>query len=888
MNEFYHYGIKRRSGRYPWGSGENPYQRTQGFLADIKKLEDDGLNEKQIAEDRGMSVKELRARKSIAKAEQRKHDYNEALKLKSQGYSVTKIAERMGKNESSIRAMLDEDFQKRNEVTEVTANMLKDVSAQKQLLDIGAGTEHYLGISRTKLDTALYKLEAEGYHIYNVYEKQAGTGQYTTRKVLAAPGITEDEARLRKSEIEMISKYSDDGGKTFLGIEPPKSIDSDRVAIRYAEDGGKERDGLIEVRRGVPELSLGDARYAQVRIAVDGTHYLKGMAIESDDLPKGVDIMFNTNKNSSVAKLDVLKPLKDDPDNPFGATISRQRHYTDENGNDQLSAVNIVREEGDWGTWSRSLSSQFLSKQNPFEIKKQLDLTYGIRKDEFDEINSITYPPLKQKMLEEFASSCDSAAVHLKAIGYPRQGSYVIVPFSDISEKEIYAPRYNDGEEVALIRYPHAGTFEIPILRVNNKATTASKVMPNAIDGVGINSKVAERLSGADFDGDTVVVIPTRTANIISTPALKGLKDFDPHSQYAYHEGMKVLSKKGVGLKMGDVSNLITDMTIKGAPAEDIVKAVRHSMVVIDANNHKLDYQQSYIDNDIAALKEKYQGSAKSGASTLISRSKSVAYVDERQEVTPDPETGEKRYLYKGKTHPVWKKDKEGNWKVVGYEKNTQKSTKIYEAKTADELLSDSNNRVELLYADYANKLKAMANEARRIAVNIPSPEVNQSSKTTFKDEIETLKSKLRLAEMNAPLERQAQGIASAVVSAKIRDNPVLKEDHDALQKVKNQAIAQARVRTGASKKDKTIDITDREWLAIQSNALNKTTVRKILDNTDDKKLKQRALPKTSVGMSAGKIARAKSMLNGNKYTLAEVSEALGVSVSTLVKAIND
>src|SRR5690606_19993621 len=112
--------------------------------------------------------------------------------------------------------------------------------------------------------------------------------------------------------------------RTLLNIEPPKSIDPKRIEVRYAEDGGADMDGVIQVRRGVDDVSLGGAKYAQVRIAVGDTHYLKGMAMYTDDLPDGVDLRFNTNKSDKGDKLAAMKPLKDDPDNPFGATISQR------------------------------------------------------------------------------------------------------------------------------------------------------------------------------------------------------------------------------------------------------------------------------------------------------------------------------------------------------------------------------------------------------------------------------------------------------------------------------------------------------------------------------------------------------------------------------------
>ena len=33
-----HYGIPRRSGRYPWGSGEDPYQHSKDFLGRVEEM----------------------------------------------------------------------------------------------------------------------------------------------------------------------------------------------------------------------------------------------------------------------------------------------------------------------------------------------------------------------------------------------------------------------------------------------------------------------------------------------------------------------------------------------------------------------------------------------------------------------------------------------------------------------------------------------------------------------------------------------------------------------------------------------------------------------------------------------------------------------------------
>lgn len=473
-------------------------------------------------------------------------------------------------------------------------------------------------------------LTDQGYVTHEVKVPQVSNpGKYTTVKVLAPPGTEWSDVIHNPDKIHTVTEYSRDGGAHFDVVRQPTSIDGKRVMIRYAEDGGIDRDGTIEIRRGVDDISLGNSSYAQVRIMVDGTHYLKGMAMYSPDkMPDGVDIIFNTNKKKGTPPEDVFKKIKDDPDNPFGALIKAngQRYYSDPNGKyvkvgesyseatkstkkDEprysLSPVNKLREEGDWSEYAKSLSSQFLSKQDLPLIKKQLNLAYDEKKTQYNEIMSLQNPALKKTLLESFADDCDASAVHLKAAALPRQAMQVILPIPSMSDKEIYAPNYKNGEKVCLVRYPHGGTFEIPELTVNNNQAKAKKALGNAKDAVGINSHVAGILSGADFDGDTVMVIPANnrgsSVRIKHDKPLEGLKDFDP-KKYKYTDeqlanGAKVITSAYKQKQMGVVSNLITDMTLKGAPTNEIERAVRHSMVVIDSEKHKLDYKQSAIDN---------------------------------------------------------------------------------------------------------------------------------------------------------------------------------------------------------------------------------------------------------------------------------------------------
>ncbi len=173
-------------------------------------------------------------------------------------------------------------------------------------------------------------------------------------------------------------------------------------------------------------------------------------------MPDGVDIVYNSNKSKTTPKEKVFKEMKDDPDNRFGAVLKPQG---------QRGALNIVNEEGDWGKWSKSISSQVLSKQTPALAKRQLDQALAIKKQALDEISQITNPVVKKALLQSLADDLDSSAIHLKAAALPRQSSHAILPIVSMKENEVYAPNYKDGESVVLIRHPHGGVFEIPELR---------------------------------------------------------------------------------------------------------------------------------------------------------------------------------------------------------------------------------------------------------------------------------------------------------------------------------------------------------------------------------------------------------------------------------------
>jgi DNA-binding CsgD family transcriptional regulator len=869
-----HYGILRKSGRYPWGSGEDQSARNRSFLSEVDGLKRQGLSETEIARGFGISTTALREAKTIAKTEERQANIGMAQRLKDKGYSNVAIAERMSLNESTVRSFLAAGTKDKNEVLTTTTNMLRKQVAEKRYIDVGARVEMHVGVPETTFKTAVAALREEGYTLHYVKVEQLGTGKYTTVKVLAKPDTIYSEVFKNQSAIRQITEYSQDGGRSYLGLLEPLSISSKRVDVKYAEDGGSKADGVIYVRPGVRDISLGNDRYAQVRIAVDGTHYIKGMAIYKHDLPDGVDLQFNTNKTSTGNKLDALKAMKDDVDNPFGSVV-RQITGVDANGKEvATSAMNLVNTEADWMTWKKTIASQVLSKQTPSLAKQQLSQAFDARKKEYDEIVALTNPSVRKKLLESFSDDTDAAAVHLKAAALPRQRSHVIIPVDSLKPTEIYAPNYRNGERVALIRYPHGGIFEIPELVVNNKHPESRELLGNAKAAVGIHSKVAERLSGADFDGDTVLVIPNSAGHIKTAPALAGLKDFDPVRAYPAYPGMHRISEDTKQHQMGLVSNLITDMTIQGANGNELARAVRHSMVVIDAERHNLNYKQSALDNGISQLKAKYQGGVNSGASTLISRASSEVRVMDRKPRAAaeggaiDRTTGKRVFVETGKTYT----DSKGKTQRLP---SRLKSTRL--AETDDAFSLSSGTVIEGIYAEHSNKLKALANKARVEMVNTNTVPYSKSAKAAYTNEVASLNAKLNIALKNSPLERQAMIVGNAIYRMKLSADPDMTASDK--KKIKGQALAEARSRVGARKAP--IEITSDEWNAIQSGALSPSKLDQILANTDINQVKMYATPRTHSVMSDSMVRRATSMLSSG-FTQAQVSDALGISISTL------
>lgn len=983
-----HYGMPRRSGRYPWGSGEDPYQHEPDFLSRVEQLKAKGWQEtpENIKKEFGLTTSQYRIEKSICNDERKALDIARAKSLKEDGLSTSEIGRRMGVNESTVRGWFDQEQKARYNQSKATAEFLKKQVDQKRMIDVGKNTEFDLNVSREKLDTALYLLEREGYHLYGGRVPQpTNKNQMTTLKILAAPDVEHKEI-FQYDKIQTINDYiSRDGGDSYeKKYHYPASLDSKRVKVilkdEIGPDGfkGDDLDGVIQIRRGVKDLDLGNSRYAQVRILVDGNKYLKGMAVYSDNIPDGYDVVFNSNKKT---REDAFKSIKNDPDNPFGAAIKPNteggqywydpktgQHVSANTKGAKLGLINKTREEGDWSEWKDSLPSQFLAKQSKTLAQKQLNLAKATKEAEYDEIMSLENPTIKKYYLKKFADSCDSAATDLKAAALPGQKTHVILPINTLKENEVFAPQYKDGSKVALVRYPHGGTFEIPILTVNNKDKAASKIIgKDAIDAVGINKKVADRLSGADYDGDFVIVIPTHDpkgkVKITSTPELPGLKGFDTKSykydeirtdkngkEHYYRNGKEFKIMKNTNTQMGIVSNLITDMTIQGASNDELARAVRHSMVVIDAEKHKLDYKQSYVENNISQLQKKYQPKAwdkdgnpirGGGASTIFSRAKGEIQIDKRKGQAKinikgkswyDPSRPEGSLIYTKaddkdlyyaldkydkktgvrtlyttdgrqikydttsngdikKYAPVMRKDKntgevyftnpDGSIKYKT-KARTQAITNMSNTDDAMTLISSYRHPKEILYAEYANSMKALANKARKSMVSTGNLKYDPNAKKIYAKEVSELEAALNNALKNSVKERTATRFAASEINERKRTQPDLKSED--IRKLSQRSMSKYREQVGAAtRRERNIIITDRQWEAIQAGAISENKLKQILANSDPDSLRQKAMPKKISGLTNAQVARIRAMNNSN-FTINQIAEKMNVSPSVVSK----
>jgi transposase len=939
-----HIGVKRRSGRYPW----DPFlhlPKNYKFIEDRDELKKRGLSDNEIAKEMGLSTTVYRSKVTIAKEELKQYNMQRIAKLQSEGMIIDDIAKTIGTTGQTVRNYLEEiknpnkSARAKRVQTEAVAQTLEDAVKRSKYIDVGKGVEIQMGISKEKLKSGLNALVESGeYEVHNLRIAQVTDKNNSTPvKVLTKKGVERAEIYKNMDKVRPVEEFAINGdARMFQQMERPKSIGWDRVHIRYAipegqkghgtNDDGAMMDGAMFLRPGVKDLNLGKASYAQVRIAVGDTHYLKGMALYGTEemfkgIPKGTDIIFNTNKTANKTPQEVLKELKKNPEggapiegpNPFGATVKRQNTLVDSNGNPvykpgvkdrfgnkvpQIGSINIVNEEGDWGSWSKALSAQFLSKQPTTVVHERLKATMKQVQDEYESIQKVTNPVIKKQLMESFVSDLESKQVHMKAAAPKGFQGHVILPVPDMKENEVYAPNYKNGEKVVLIRYPHGGRFEIPELTVNNNSVARKMISKDSPDAIGIHPKVASKMSGADFDGDTAYVIPNNKGKFKSRDSLKELKNFDPN-MYADKPGtFTPITKRYQQTLMGVVSNLITDMTLQGAPSSEIARAVKHSMVVIDAEKHKLNYRRSAEENGIDALMKRYMthvdrvnygelerynpktrrvdkvidpeklkkdltpGKEYTSASTIISRHKQSVITDGYQVEVPDP------------------KSKSGGTKMVW--RNKKETYLVNMVKDANVFLGPNATKTEHHYADYINELKAFKNKVDSEMSGIKMPSRDPKAAKIYAEEVLSMKDKVNQVKINRIKERQAQRMAEVSSKAEIArrsEDEVLKKDE--ISRIKQQALNKARSMVGAERTP--VTITDDEWDAVQSNAVSGTLLKELVSFMDDSQLKSLATPRANKQMTEARKSKAKALL-ANGYTIAQVAEALGVSSSTIGK----
>ena len=238
-----------------------------------------------------------------------------------------------------------------------------------------------------------------------------------------------------------------------------------------------------------------------------------------------------------------------------------------------------------------------------------------------------------------------------------------------------------------------------------------------------------------------------------------------------------------------------------------------------------------------------------------------------------DQETG--RQTWKEVDDPTYVDKRTGKVK-----KRTQASTAMAEVDDARKL--SSGHPTEEAYAEYANRMKSLANRARKEMVTTGKIAYSATAKATYQKEVDSLNAKLNVALKNAPKERQAQIMANATVSAKKQANPDMTKGE--IKKASQQALTQARINVGAKREP--IKITDREWEAIQAGAISENKLTQIINNVDMDDLRQRATPRATTALSTAKINKISSM-NASGYTTSEIAEALGISSSTVSKYLN-
>ena len=266
---------------------------------------------------------------------------------------------------------------------------------------------------------------------------------------------------------------------------------------------------------------------------------------------------------------------------------------------------------------------------------------------------------------------------------------------------------------------------------------------------------------------------------------------------------------------------------------------------------------------------------------------KKTIWTHDNKSITYDMNNAKDRDRYEpvmkkdSKTGEVYFTNKKGD---ITYrtKARTIDSTKMAETTDAMSLVSPIRHPMELLYADYANHMKSMANNARIEKIKTGKLQYNPNAAKIYAKEVADLNVKLDNAMKNSVKERTATRLATAAINKKKELNPDLRGED--LRKVSQREMVKQRQIVGAiPRKDRAINITDREWEAIQAGAISDKKLTDILNNSDPDVLRERAMPKSSKLLNSAQISRIKAMRNSN-FTITQIAEKMNVSPATISK----
>ena len=152
------------------------------------------------------------------------------------------------------------------------------------------------------------------------------------------------------------------------------------------------------------------------------------------------------------------------------------------------------------------------------------------------------------------------------------------------------------------------------------------------------------------------------------------------------------------------------------------------------------------------------------------------------------------------KTGEVTYTSKDGKY-IYALEKRTQKSTKMAETDDAYTLVSNARRPMEIVYADYANSMKSLANQARKEVASTGKLKYDKNAAATYSKEVSSLNAKLNTALLNATRERAAQRLANADVQSKLDAGQIEKSD---VKKAGQRAVTKYRQEVGGvSRRDR-------------------------------------------------------------------------------------